>query len=147
MIYQKLLRFSWSSDEDKSPFLINAHAKIEKLIAKIRLIAWKCLCGNYLMEIISFGTKHGVEDLLILPVYPIPFSVFGSTFPRLLESPKYHKASILNFQMVFTHLNQVRFLFKYFGWSVIFFSIDFLWWIISIHVELEDSKVSVQKFK
>ena len=102
MIYQKLLRFSWSFDEDKSPFLINAHAKIEKLIAKIRLIAWKCLCGNYLMEIISFGTKHGVEDLLILPVYPIPFSVFGSTFPRLLESLKYHKASILNFQMVFT---------------------------------------------
>ena len=48
-------------------FLVNVHAEIEKLIAKIKSITW-----NAWMEIslkTSFGAKCGAEYLALLSVY------------------------------------------------------------------------------
>ena len=73
-------------------FLINAQAQIEKWIAKIRLIDW-----NGCMEIslkISLDAECGVVDLVMFFVYPSLFEVFRSSFPKLSECSKYHKASI-----------------------------------------------------
>ena len=61
-------------------FIMNPHAQIEKLIAKIKSITW-----NAWMEIsltISFGVKCGVEDLALLSVYPSPFGYLGPVSPN-----------------------------------------------------------------
>ena len=66
-------------------FFINAHAQIEKLIAKIKSITW-----NAWMEIsltTSFGVKCGVEDLALLSVYPSPFGYLGPVSPNWPNAP------------------------------------------------------------
>ena len=66
-------------------FFINAHAQIEKLIAKIKSITW-----NAWMEIsmtTSFGVKCGVKDLALLSVYPSSFRYLGQVYPNWPNAP------------------------------------------------------------
>ena len=75
----------------------------------------------------SLDAECGVGDLVILSVYPRLFGVFGSSFCKLPECPKYCKASISQPSYGFyTCSNKAWFPFKYFGQSILL-----LWSIFS----------------
>ena len=68
----------------------------------------------------SLDAECGVGDLVILSVYPRLFGVFGSSFCKLPECPKYCKASISQPSYGFYACsNKAWFLFKYFGQSIL----------------------------
>ena len=59
-------------------------------------------------------------------MYHSLFGLFWSSFPKLTECPKYHKASITQSSCGFYANNKALFLFKYFGQSILL-----LWLIFS----------------
>ena len=62
-------------------FFINAHAQIEKLIAKIKSITWNAWMEISLND--SFGATCGVEDVACFLYIPGPFGVFGPNSSKL----------------------------------------------------------------
>ena len=75
----------------------------------------------------SLDAECWVGDLVILSVYPTVFWVFGSSFHKLPECPKYCKASLSQTSYDFyACLNKAWFPFKYFGQSILL-----LWSIFS----------------
>ena len=83
----------------------------------------------------SSYAECGVGYFVIFSVYPTLFGVFGSSFPRLPEFPKYHKACITQLSCSFYDWMKLDFYSNildnqsyYFHWS--------FWCIISNDVEL-----------